>query len=329
MKIYVPLFALLFAYHVQAAEICYEGLGCFTDDLECHKYRFPPQTLEEINLHFYLYTRRTRDTPYELFWNDVENIRSSNFDPLKKTKIVTHGFLGNYSEPIYADIKDAFIAREDVNFILLDWRDGAVTLYPRAMQNARVVARQLSLLIKALNREFGAYYKDVHIMGYSLGGHVAGYVGQEIPGLGRITGLDPAGPGFQNTDIPECRLDKSDAILVDVIHTDGRPAGYGTLTPFGHMDFYPNGGLDQEGCSLDVVSVCSHMRGRDYFLESLVNQDCHFTSYPCSDWNSFRLGRCTSCGDGGCPSMGIDAELNPIEGSFYLRTNAQSPFCIE
>jgi len=33
-------------------------------------------------------------------------------------------------------------------------------------------------------------------------------------------GLDPAGPYFENTD-PKVRLDSTDALFVDVIHTDG------------------------------------------------------------------------------------------------------------
>jgi len=41
-----------------------------------------------------------------------------------------------------------------------------------------------------------------------------------VPGLGRITGLDPAEPYFQGTP-PIVRLDPTDAKFVDVIHTDG------------------------------------------------------------------------------------------------------------
>lgn len=40
-----------------------------------------------------------------------------------------------------------------------------------------------------------------------------------MPGLGRITGLDPAEPFFQYMPA-SVRLDPTDATFVDVIHTD-------------------------------------------------------------------------------------------------------------
>ena len=47
---------------------------------------------------------------------------------------------------------------------------------------------------------------------------------------------------FQDLDATK-RLDAGDALFVDVIHTNK------TLTPMGHVDFYPNGGDVQPGCA--------------------------------------------------------------------------------
>lgn len=63
--------------------------------------------------------------------------------------------------------------------------------------------------------------------------------------MDRITGLDPAGVGFQDENLDK-RLNAFDAPLVDVIHTDGQDVPYfGTLVPLGKIDFYPNYGWNQ------------------------------------------------------------------------------------
>lgn len=76
----------------------------------------------------------------------------------------------------------------------------------------------------------GGAIKDwnmVHILGFSLGAHVAGIAGDQVwrrtgAVVGRITGLDPAGPKFDtpNGEVPfntDGILDKSDAQFVDVL----------------------------------------------------------------------------------------------------------------
>ena len=37
-------------------------------------------------------------------------------------------------------------------------------------------------------KKLGVKASDVHLIGHSLGAHTAGYAGEKIPNLGRITG---------------------------------------------------------------------------------------------------------------------------------------------
>ena len=87
-----------------------------------------------------------------------------------------------------------------------------------------------------------AFYKYV-IGKYNLRPNFISFSSFSIPFIS--TGLDPAGPLFSATD-PAVRLDPTDAQFVDVIHTDANR--WGTFQALGHIDFYPNGGLDQLGC---------------------------------------------------------------------------------
>nr|XP_054927968.1 hepatic triacylglycerol lipase-like [Dermacentor andersoni] len=95
--------------------------------------------------------------------------------------------------------------------------------------------------------------KNIHLIGFSLGAHAAGFCARHFHNatrkkVGRITGLDPAGPLFENTIVA---LSRKDAEFVDVIHTDSgilAELKLGIKAPIGHVDFYPNGGHDQPGC---------------------------------------------------------------------------------
>jgi pancreatic triacylglycerol lipase len=54
---------------------------------------------------------------------------------------------------------------------------------------------------------------------------------------------------------------------VDVIHTDAGPflsGGLGILQPVGHVDFYPNGGIEQPGCREGVMSYMTKDSGSFY-----------------------------------------------------------------
>lgn len=110
--------------------------------------------------------------------------------------------------------------------------------------------------------------------------------------IGRLTALDPAGPGFVDGDVYadprlfEARLQKDAAIFVDVIHTNAgsKPVllnyndpfkmRLGDYGPNGHIDFYPDGGDLQQGCNPSGAHAllrigCSHERSYQYFIDSI------------------------------------------------------------
>lgn len=76
--------------------------------------------------------------------------------------------------------------------ILVDWEKGAAgPSYALAATNTQIIGRQLALLILDMV-SYGANPDRMHIVGFSLGAHVAGYAGRGVQNkgvkIGRITG---------------------------------------------------------------------------------------------------------------------------------------------
>ena len=81
-------------------------------------------------------------------------------------------------------------------------------------------------------------------------------------------GLDPAKPYFDLVS-EEARLLPTDATFVDVIHTNSGEIWDGALSlpePVGQVDFYPNGGSHQAGCTAVCIgSSCINIDLVDLF----------------------------------------------------------------
>lgn len=145
------------------------------------------------------------------------------------------------------------IIKEKWNVIIVDWTNLAHTAYKTAITHAKRVAKLLKNFTASLTKVKAVFYSSIHYVGYSLGAQVCGMAGYELKKdlnvtIARITGLDPARPLFEwPEEAPdEEMLDKNDAYFVDIIHTNAGVAG--VESPYGHVDFYPNGGTRQPGC---------------------------------------------------------------------------------
>ena len=143
----------------------------------------------------------------------------------------------------------AYLKLGDFNVITVDWRSLAeYPNYARAALSTTPVGIYVANFLDFLISQ-GTPSTSFHVIGYSLGAHIAGSAGNSLR-LGRIpriTGLEPASGGYERMEKLRS-LSSTDANFVDVIHTNANILGLGTASPIGHADFYPNGGRWQYGC---------------------------------------------------------------------------------
>nr|XP_034372384.1 pancreatic triacylglycerol lipase isoform X2 [Arvicanthis niloticus] len=343
---------------VAGREVCYDKVGCFSDDAPWsgtidRPLKALPWSPSQINTRFLLYTNENQNN-YQVgiaqITSDASSIRNSNFKTNRKTRIIIHGFIDKGEENWLSNMCKNMFQVESVNCICVDWKGGSRATYTQATQNVRVVGAEVALLVNVLQSNLGYSPNNVHLIGHSLGSHVAGEAGKRTFGaIGRITGLDPAEPYFQGTP-EEVRLDPTDAQFVDAIHTDAAPIvpnlGFGMSQTVGHLDFFPNGGVEMPGCQKNVLSqivdidgiwegsrnfaACNHLRSYKFYTDSIVNPT-GFAGFSCSSYNVFSANKCFPCGSGGCPQMGHYADRFPGKTSglyqkFYLNTGDKSNF---
>ncbi|XP_049620448.1 pancreatic lipase-related protein 2-like [Suncus etruscus] len=353
----LPLWTLglLLLTTVTGKEICYKPFGCFSNEkpwtgILQRPISLFPSSPKEINTRLLLYTNENPNNYQLISSTDLSTVDASNFNLNRKTRFIIHGFIDKGEENWLVDMCKKMFQVEQVNCICVDWKDGSRTLYTQAVHNIRVVGAEIAYFLNELSSKLGYPLEDVHIIGHSLGAHAAGEVGRRLGGhLGRITGLDPAQPCFQGGP-EEVRLDPSDAMFVDVIHTDTAPyipnLGLGMSQKVGHLDFFPNGGKYMPGCQKNIISTivdinglwegtrdfvaCNHLRSYKYYSSSIL-QPNGFLGYPCATYNDFQENRCFPCPAGGCPKMGhyadqFQGKTNGVEQTFFLNTGESGNF---
>ncbi|XP_070116570.1 inactive pancreatic lipase-related protein 1 isoform X4 [Equus przewalskii] len=295
-------------------EICYDHVGCFSDSepwagTAIRPLNVLPWSPERIGTRFLLYTNENPDTFQSLLPSDPSTVEASNFQADKKTRFIIHGFIDKGDESWLLDMCKNMFKVEEVNCICVDWKKGSQTTYTQAANNVRVVGAQVAQMLGMLSANYSYSPSQVHLIGHSLGAHVAGEAGSRTPGLGRIT-------------------------------------GFGTKQQMGHLDFFPNGGEEMPGCEKNALSqivdldgiwagtrdfvACNHLRSYKYYSESILSPD-GFAAYPCDSYRAFESNKCFPCPDAGCPQMGHYADkfagkTSEEQQKFFLNTGDSNSF---
>jgi len=268
-----------------------------------------------------------------------------------------------------------------------NWKQ--ITSYPTSVKNVRIAGKRVGKMIKFLKRlktrnlspeeqqnlfdstmkdwvkkksleeqqkfKEGLYQtalmdlRDVHIIGFSLGAHVAGKAGMTLyknvyRRVARITGLDPAGPMFWKhfPDMGGRLLRPGDSDYLDIIHTNA--GGFGLNQNLGDVDFYVNsayfdsrlfgGALSQTqpickrkfGSHPVSVKQCSHSMAPVYFAMSINHPNAFHGCKECKP--SFLNGKENCKCKANDPLMGEwwraknKHDSNKVElGEFYLRVS--------
>ncbi|XP_035212905.1 pancreatic lipase-related protein 3-like [Stegodyphus dumicola] len=329
--------------------VCYGKLGCFYNGPPFYyPTRIYPISLVPLPPVLYLttymfYSRKNMNEPYVFTPYNLEALLSSSFNASLQTRIIMAGWLdGSYLTRWLQELKDLYLSSMDDNIIIADF--GICPSYSQAVANTRGQGAQVSLLLQFIQKAYRYPAEKFHVIGHSLAAHIAGYVGQRIPKLGRITGLDPAGPGYE--DRPNVAvLDSSDALFVDVIHTNpGRIIvdGLGNPEDLGQINFWPAGGRPR-GCALTLLRriftfsrvtefvsdlfSCQHRRSIELMLFSFGQNGCLMVGVECFSYEAFLKGEC-NCGKNGerCRFMGQFSTPAPQKSRYYLQVGIERPY---
>ena len=182
--------------------------------------------------------------------------RNSTFpmSPISLLVVIIHGFASNAELGAWPDLLARDIVasdpRPDLYVLTVDWSEGAAASFPHIYETAAANTRYVGVATERIVSQLRP--DTLHCIGHSLGAHTCGFLSNAMEAdteyrgkkVDRITAMDPAGPNFYktlllgtpiNSPLDE-KLDKTDAVLVDAIHTDTDTLG--TVASLGHADFY-------------------------------------------------------------------------------------------
>lgn len=288
---------------------------------------------------------------------DFSTINSRFYNSTKKNMMFALGFQPADSIPTRDLVVGAFLNCQNTNYnsIELDWSAYA------GGNNGFDVVQRINPVIGTVNqiltslRQQGINIANFYGVGHSYGALIVGGVSRyfknqfNLPFF-RITACEPPesfgllGPFLATNNVS--KLDKNDALFVDVIHSNAY--SFGDAGTRGKIDFWPNGGMWQPGCpgcvaadgnktilnwNTFVASVgCDHGRSYMYFAESVCRTlpSLPFKSIRCSKWalgydqNQCKLASNTSMGFWAQATYTNPENLATVH--FYLPTNSATTF---
>lgn len=132
---------------------------------------------------------RNPTNPQVIVHGNANSIWASNYNGARPLNVIVHGWKNNGNTPMNPQITSAFLAVQDCNVIVVDWRALADSAYTTAAAGVPNVGVHLGNFVTWLINTAGGNWNQVHFVGFSLGAHVVGNAGRQTGNRpARITG---------------------------------------------------------------------------------------------------------------------------------------------
>lgn len=165
---------------------------------------------ESETVRFQIYTSKGEYRMIDVKSNDDRLETTCSSKSRNKYKLIVHGFAETWNMSFrwnwVSDMKREMLesrVKDEICFIAVDWEGLArggkyVANYWKAIDNMKIAADLMADYLKANRID----EKLLHCVGFSLGAHMCSMFGKSYYSkfgtkIGRITGLDPAGPFFK------------------------------------------------------------------------------------------------------------------------------------
>ncbi|XP_021961516.1 pancreatic triacylglycerol lipase [Folsomia candida] len=260
-------------------------LAGFVASCRCDQYGVS----SDVNtLKFYYF--RNANEKVEIVYGDTNSLKASKLKKGRPTTLLIDGFLSSYPSNMSVTLMESLVGenwgKSQTNVIVLDWGSmsgghspllagnlpyAMYVLAPIVAANVPPVGVRVAEFVEFLRVNKRIERKNVHIIGHSMGAHIAGNAGKYsnvvYTPIGRLTGLDPANADTYPTSLV---LYKTDADLVDLYHTNRGGLGE-ARTGSGDLDVYINGGNNQPGCNfVEIVpGYCSHSYSWKFYAATI------------------------------------------------------------
>ncbi|EFN88821.1 Pancreatic triacylglycerol lipase [Harpegnathos saltator] len=159
------------AVRTQTDEFCSDG-----DDLE---------NLESIFLRYYI--RKTLDEYIDYSLDNVSSLQT-RLNPNRKTVLYIHGYTENLQRESVRTVVQAYLNQDNHNTIALSYAKLANGTYTKVVKNIVQVGAVVALFLDNMEKT-GFNTEKLHIVGHSMGAHVASYISRKVNfSVPRITG---------------------------------------------------------------------------------------------------------------------------------------------